>query len=565
MTLADSSRPDGIDSRALLFRLRKHWPLFVGSLVLAGLLACLHIEITAPVYVFRARMLLDDESTGSPKTEDPLQARKKSMELADDLRLITSAAVLRQTVSRLPYAVSYFTIPNSGLNQLCSSHLPSLQVCEQLAGTVPFRVQLSPAVPQLTGVRLFVAPAGPGRYRLRASAAKAYLSWISTGKPARKVLEAHVDTTVAAGDTLRTPLLRLVLTPVPGKKFGPNQTQYCFIINNLNDAVRKYAGSFTARPFGYRSPIVELYAKSSLPAQGIRFLDTLMAVYMAADLREKNIIGRKAVAFLDDKLTKLAATLRAARGVMNTGARSSGIQLLHRLEGAQAQAQARREYCQNMLQYLEDLEDRPGIDRLVSPRYLGIESPALDHRILKLRKLNARRLKLGVSARTINPGMAKTDQTIRATRQSLVRLLTRMNLAAETDLRDVNAQLARVRGQRSRRPENERPMASWLGLEDSNEQIYAFLEEKRNQAAIALATSTSDKHIVDQAHQLGDGPESPEMLLVALLALLAGLAAPIGLVLLLDGPTTLSSLKACPGSKPATGGPGRVPSAGLYP
>jgi uncharacterized protein involved in exopolysaccharide biosynthesis len=50
--------PDEIDLHALFFKLRTRWPLFVVALLLAGSGAYLYLQVKAPVYGFRATMLM---------------------------------------------------------------------------------------------------------------------------------------------------------------------------------------------------------------------------------------------------------------------------------------------------------------------------------------------------------------------------------------------------------------------------------------------------------------------------------------------------------------------------
>ena len=542
MSTPSASPPpnDELDLNALFFRLRQRWPLFVGGLVLAGLLAGLYLQVAAPVFGFRATMLLGDQATGSRQTQELLQmleVRERGTKMEDEIGLITSTGMLREAVSRLPYAVSYFTVPATWLNRLTP-----LKVREQPAGTLPFRVGLRLGAPQLTGVRIFVTPVGPGRYRVQATASKGQLTQLNTGLPVREVADVRLDETVAAGDTLRTPLLSVVLTPEDNLRFEPTGTRYFFTLASLPEVAAAYSDALLVRPIDHESRIIELRLKSTVPMRATRFLDTLMAVYAVADLRKKNQTGQKTVAFLDEKLAKLAGTrreaagalasFRATSGVVDVGAQStSGIKQLGELETTQARFTTTRKYCQNMLRYLRANQ---GIGQLVSPSSMGIENSVLDSHILELHQLNTRRAELGVGASAINPLVKKNEESIQATKASLLQLLTNMNQAAEIGLRDVNAQLAQVRSQMSRMPENERQLAALKSAADFNEKNYTFLEEKRNEAAIMLATNTSDKHILDRTQQVGGAPEAPKPLMVGLLALLAGLGAPLALTILLD-------------------------------
>ncbi|RZK29376.1 MAG: hypothetical protein EOO63_09185, partial [Hymenobacter sp.] len=110
---------DELDLHALLFRLRRRWPLFAAGLALAGLLAFLYLRVAPPVYAFRATMLLGDQATGSRRAQEMMQLMEvpnKGMKMEDEVGLLTSARMVHEAVSRLPYAVSYFVLPDSWLN-----------------------------------------------------------------------------------------------------------------------------------------------------------------------------------------------------------------------------------------------------------------------------------------------------------------------------------------------------------------------------------------------------------------------------------------------------------------
>ncbi|MDO7852504.1 polysaccharide biosynthesis tyrosine autokinase [Hymenobacter convexus] len=531
---------DELDLSRLFFKLRRRWPLFVGALMLAGALAYVYLQLTPPVYGLRATVLLGDQATGSKRAQELLQileVHDKGLKMEDEIGLITSAGTVRQAVRRLPYAVAYFREPATWLNRL-----RPVQRREQPADAMPFRVLPNLAAPQLTDVRIYVSPAGAGRYRLRATAARAHLADLPTGQPVREVWNVQLDTIVAAGDTLRHPLLQLAVQPVPGVPFEAGTGRYCFTLSDVDGAAGRYANGLAVRPIDHDSRIVELRLKNSVPAQGQAFLDTLMAVYIAADLRAKNQTGRKSLAFLDEEIEKLArtrhqaagalSTFRASRGVVDVQAQSSSdIGRLADLEAARARAATTRRYCESMLAYLQ--ANRGG-GQMASPSSAGIDDGVLNSLILQLNELNSRRAALSVNGSDANPLLVVTDERIRSTKEALMQTLANMSRNAGIGLRDLDAQLARVRGQISRMPEDERQLASLKGESDFNEKNYSFLVEKRNEAALALATNTTDKRVVDRAQLISTGPESPNPKLVALIALLAGLLLPTGLVLLLD-------------------------------
>ncbi|MBF9236261.1 polysaccharide biosynthesis tyrosine autokinase [Hymenobacter sp. BT683] len=537
---APAASADEIDLNVLFFKLRRRWPVFVVSLLLAAAGAYLYLQVTPPVYTYRATMLLGDQATGSKRAQDLLQmleVQQKGLKMEDELGLITSAGTVQQAVRRLPYAVEYHQEPATWLNGF-----RPLVVRQQPATAMPFAVAPALATPQLTNVRVYVEPAGPGRFRLHADAKRGQLVDLRTGYLMRELTDVHLDETVKAGDTLRHHLLRLVIRPNHTVPFGQTGERHSFLLRDLPTAAGLYASGLAVRPLAHDSRILELRLKSTVPAHAVMFLDTLMAGYVAANLREKNNTGRKTLAFIDEEIAKLGharrqaadklSEFRSSQGVVDVGAQSTaGIQRLNALQTARAQAATRQRYCQDMLAYLRANRDAT---QMASPSSAGIDDGVLSSLILQLGELNGRRAALKVSGSDNNPLIQVVDESIRSTKQALIETLTNMSRTASIGLRDLDAQLGQIQGQISRMPENERQFSLLKGQNDFNEKKYTFLVERRSEAALALATNATDKHIVDRAQAAGSGPDAPNPKLVGLVALLAGLLLPAGAVVLLD-------------------------------
>jgi uncharacterized protein involved in exopolysaccharide biosynthesis len=62
-----------LDLHQLFFNLRRRWPLFLGSLLLAGMLGWVYLQVKTPTYDFQATLLIGDQSTGSKQAQELLQ------------------------------------------------------------------------------------------------------------------------------------------------------------------------------------------------------------------------------------------------------------------------------------------------------------------------------------------------------------------------------------------------------------------------------------------------------------------------------------------------------------
>ena len=531
---------DEIDLHEFFFKLSKRWPLFLASVLIAGLSAWMYLQIKAPTYDFRSTLLIGNQSTGSKQAQELLQLldpKDKGMKLEDEIGLLTSTDMLRRTLTRLPFSVSYYTAPDSWLNSV-----KKLQVREQAIGAVPFRVQPVPNKPQLVGVPIYVEPQPDGRYRVHADIKKGELHQLASGELVREVLGTQIDQTVRPGDTLRSPLLTAVIAPEPNYPAIPTKERYFFKLQDMPSLVGDYQNRLKVKPIDHESRILELSTQGSVPSKETQFLNTLMAVYVEEDLNQKNEIGRKTIAFLDKEIDKISqarlnaaeavSSFRAAAGVVDAGAQSgAGIQRQSELQSAQARLATNLKYYQNMLGYMRS---RRAAGQVASPSSAGIDDPAVLSLVEQLAKLNAERAPLALNATAINPQLISVDERISNTKEALIQTLANLIRTANIGLSDVHQQLVQVRTQISQMPENERRLAALKTRSDFTDKNYNLLVEKRNEAAIALATNNTDKKVVDPAKQNGIGPSAPKPALVGLIALLAALAIPTGIVLLSD-------------------------------
>ncbi|MFD1467592.1 polysaccharide biosynthesis tyrosine autokinase [Hymenobacter caeli] len=529
-----------LDLHELYFKLRRRWPLFVASLLLFGALAWVYLQVKSPVYDFQSTLLIGDQSTGSKQAQELLQlldSKPKGLKLEDEVGLLTSAGMLQRTLAQLPFSVSYYAEPNSWLNWV-----RPLQVRERAAGDVPFWVVAVPGRPQVTGVPIYVEPLADGKFRVHADAKRGDLRKLTTGELVRQVDDVEFDQTVAAGDTLRNALLTAVFRPEPGQLVGSRRTKYFFKFNDVATLAGEYQARLKVRPTDHESRILELSTSGTVPAKETQFLNTLMATYVQDDLNQKNQVGTKTIAFLDNEINKQSeskskaaqslSSFRSANSVVDAGAQSGvGLQQQNELSTNRNRLATSRRNYENMLAYVRA---RRGSNQQVSLSSAGIEDPATTGLIQQLSELNSQRAGLIVNASEINPIVVALDEKISSTKEQLIQTLTGLVNSSGNALRDAEQQLGEVRGQLNRMPENERQLGSLKTNSDYNDKNYNNLVEKRNEAAIALATNMTDKKIVDPAKQSGLGPSAPKPLLVALLALLAGLMLPAALVLMQD-------------------------------
>ncbi|MBC6699252.1 GumC family protein [Hymenobacter puniceus] len=530
------STADELNLSNMLFKLRARWYYFVASLALAMAAAFFLAQLMPVRYGFHSTLMLSDRATGSRHTQDLLTTDNKEHETKteDEIGLLTSAGLINQTLRSLDFGVSYHVVPDVWVNAL-----KPLKTQEIYGAEVPIRVRLDSAAPQAIGVRYFVETLPDGRLRVQAEGKQVPVVQYQTGAMLNTIPEFNFERTVSPGETIQGPYSRFT---IEGSTVALGNQKFFFVLHSLPELTDTYRSSLTVKPIERYSRVLNLTTKGAVPAKELRFLDALMQTYIVNDLTDKNRDGRTALAFIDSQLGKVGdslrraesavATFRGQRGLVDASQQAtSDLQMRSQLENDRARVLNARLAYQNVLSYLRASPDG---DAVSSATGLGVEDPVLNSQIMELAQLNSQKAGLAVEASEGNPVVQALNNKIQSRRAALLRNLTNLIRSSDVALQGYDQRLGAVRSSISRMPENERQLALLRSQADINDKNYTFLLQKKTEAAVTLATNTSDKKVVDQAAMESNDPLPPLPSQLYLIALVLGLMIPAGFILLRD-------------------------------
>ncbi|WBA42360.1 GumC family protein [Hymenobacter canadensis] len=530
------STADELNLSNILFKLRSRWYYFVASLALALAAAFFLAQLMPVRYGFKSTLMLSDRATGSRHAQDLLTTDNKEHETKteDQIGLLTSAGLVNQALRSLDFGVSYHTVPEVWVNAL-----RPLKTQEIYGAEVPIRVLIDSAVPQAIGVRYFVETLPDGRLRVQAEGKQVPVVQYQTGAMLNTVPEFSFERTVNPGETVQGPYSRF---RIEGSTVALGGQKFYFVLHSLPELTDTYRSGLIVKPIERYSRVLNLTTKGSVPAKELRFLDALMHTYITNDLDDKNKDGRTALSFIDSQLGKVGDSLRRAesavasfrgqRGLVDaTQQATSDLQMRSQLENERSRAMNARLAYMNVLSYLRASPDG---DAVSSATGLGVEDPVLNSQIMELAQLNSQKAGLAVEASDGNPVVQALNNKIQSRRAALLRNLTNLVRSSEASLRSYDQRLGAVRSSISQLPENERQLALLRSQADINDKNYTFLLQKKTEAAVTLATNTSDKKVVDQAALESNDPLPPLPAQLYLIALVLGLMIPAGFILLRD-------------------------------
>lgn len=526
-----------IDLKSWFFKFRTKWYLFLAFALVSLAAAYIYVKSSNRLYQFQSTILLGDQHTGSKKAQellDILAVQNKGIKVEDEIGLITSADMIKKAVKKLDFNVTYYKVVDHWLNTAFDL------IKEEQYKSAPFEVKLDTSSAQLVDAAFEVNILSDNQYELSIKAKDATRYSFKKYSVIDFIPEVEFKKVLEFGQHYKdenvsfTILKSDITDSSPGKK-------HLFVINSLESLVGQFQANLKVKPIERESRVLELSSKGSIPEKEILFLNALMEEYVMNDLHEKNQNGLKTIQFIDGQLATLRdsvrhskqalSSFRSSQRITNIGTQSNiSYEKLSQLEAEKSKINTDKELYTTIL---TEVQRNDGYD-IVSPTTAGIQNPNLSNLILRLSELNQQKAGFSVVATEDNPKLQAIEQQINSTRRNIVSNLKNLIKSSDVSIRDIDRRIGDLETSLAKVPDNERRLMDLQSQAEIVDKKYQYLADKRAEAAIALATNTTDKRIVDRATLSSAGPINVKPKMIYMLALIIGLIIPAAMIVLMD-------------------------------
>ncbi|GHA80387.1 GumC family protein [Pontibacter akesuensis] len=531
-----------IDLKSWFFKFKTKWYLFAISATLALAAAYVYVKTSPRIYAFQSTLLLGDQQTGSKKAQELLEVldvQSRGIKVEDEVSLLQSAEMVKQALRNLDFTVSYYKVTDHWLNNI------SELVVEEQYETAPYEVDLDTTSNQLVDVPIYVRPIDEQTYEIRMEAENVPLYDFGTHATVESLPVVKMTKRLKYGEAYKDKYMSFTLNRNKEEDLARGR-EYYFVINSLNSQVKQQQAALEVAPWDREARVLVFKSQGTIPDKQVAFLNTLMAEYVANDLKEKNQNGLKTLEFIDGQLATLSDSLRQSKQqlsafrsnnrIANINVQSNiSYEKLSQLEAEKAKLTTDRSYYANIL---DQVQNGNGIAQSVSPTVSGIQSPLLNNLFLQLAELNQQKAGYQENATQDNPIFRKLDGQIASTRSAIEANIQNLIQSSDISIKNLDRRIAEIEATLASLPENERKLMDLQSESQFIDKKYDFLLEKRSEAAIALATNATDKKIVDHASMVGNGPVNKKPKMIYLLALMIGLAIPAGFIVLMNSADT---------------------------
>src|SRR5690606_37916901 len=142
------------------------------------------------------------------------------------------------------------------------------------------------------------------------------------------------------------------------------------------------------------------------------------------------------------------------------------------------------------------------------PGVMGIEDPNLTALIQNYNEMQLERQRLLKTVQPANPLVVNSDEQLSSLKTNISESLSNVKRALEINRNALSAQAGGLKSGTSNVPTIERNLLEIQRQQGIKEGLYSYLLQKREEAAISLASSVSNVRIIDPAMNIG-APANP--------------------------------------------------------
>lgn len=478
------------------------WRWFVVSLGITVGIAILYLLSTPPVYTRSADILIKEDSKGSSPSGDfasfaDLGLFQPNSNVNNELISLQSPATMMEVVKRLHLDVNYSSPGSFHDRVLYGQELPYIVTFHDLAANESgaFILQGSPDA------------------RIQLSEFSRNDESIETESPCQGQL----------GDTLRTPLGRITVS-VGAAPPTPDYPEIYISRSSLYQATNHYTQSLTATLKDEKSTIINLSFQDVSIQRAEDILNTLISVYNANWVKDKNQIAVSTSHFINERLKVIEQELgyvdedissyKSEHLLPDVQAASSLYMSQASETGSQILTLNNQLYMANYIRnYLTDDQNK---NRLL-PANSGIENSQIETQIATYNEKQLQRNSLTANSSEHNPLVIDLDEALGAMRKAIISSIDNQIVTLNTRIRTLQQSERQSTARIAASPTQAKYLLSVERQQKVKESLYLFLLQKREENELSQAFTAYNTRVITPpaGKMLPTAPIRRNILLVA--------------------------------------------------
>lgn len=506
----DNGHPakENIDISEVITSYTKHWKWFVLSVLFALTLAFLYLRYTIPMYSAEAKIkVLENKSSETGldmfRDLDIFPGGKNNVE--DEIELINSRSNFIEVVRELGLNVKIFALGNIKDTELYDNP--------------PIKLNLIGEDSIINKSRF--------EFYVTLSSSTTFGYSIEPDEPVNEY---------AFGKNITTPIGDIVITPNMESIPRYRDKKIKVVITPVSTVAQQYQRRLLIMSAGEFSNILNIYLEDPVKQKARNIINSLIRVYNRNAIEDKKIIADRTSSFINDRIADISSSLstvdqsaeelKTSKGLTDIASEAN----INLNVGATNQRELSNFITQlNIAASMQDIVEQQG-DYEVLPANIGLSDPTIASTTSKYNELVLERNRLLKSSNEKNPVIVNLDQEINGLKQSMQASLSSTVNNLSMQVNTLSGQQAIINSKIYSSPKNERALRDITRRQQTTESLYLYLLQKREEAQIAVASTSPKCKIIDDAYNPSNLPVSPKRSIIFLASLILGMLIPFSVI-----------------------------------
>ena len=478
--------------KSLVNRYVPYIPMFIVIVALFIALAFLYSRITVRSYEITATVLIQDQKKGMDESKmlEALDVFKGKKIVENEVEVLHSRSLMKQVVKNL------------GLYGVITENQKYKKI--EIYSKAPFYIRVKDPDNIITAIDI------PFTYK----------------DDTRQV--------VALGKAY--PLNQWVTTPwgeisfLSNNNYEPANNGYprTFSILSIKTVEERLLNSLEVTTLNKLASLVTLKLKDSDPKRGEDILNELLSVYTKTEVEDKNILAGNILNSVENRLRYVVGQLDSVE---------NAIQRFRSNEGVIDISQQGKLYLENVGQYDKQLQDvnikiavLDEVDRYISsksssttlmPSALGVDDPSLSQMLNKLNESQFEYDKLRRTTAENSPLIIGLKDQMEKLRPAIQDMVYNQKKNLQITKENLSRTSSRYSSMLSSIPQKEKQLLEISRQQSIKNEIYSYLLQRREEAALSFSTAKADSKVIDSAESSAKHV-SPKMSIIYLASAIFG-------------------------------------------
>ena len=500
-----------VDLKSTLLKYLQYWYLFLIGILLCVGGAYVYLLYSTPQYRISSTLLLKDDKNGGGSIDlsgfagaDILHPNKK---VENEIEVLKAKSLMQRTLKELSLHTTYFVEDKVKYVEIYGEDLPAKVMVSKLDESA-YDKTVTIHIRNNSSFDLIEADGSKTTYKFGQEVKKPYGTF----------------TVIVAAAALNPDSPKDILV-----KF-----------NDMRKMAIAYSGGLDILPVNREANVITIGLVDPVPEKGRDIINKLIDVYNLEGVEEKNALAANTIDFIDQRLKLLTAELTDVEKNVEQYKRKNevtdiGSQAKLYLEKASDYNRQLTDWdiqidvLQSIEQYLSNQETQ---NELV-PSTLNIQDPTLLSLIGKFNELQLERQRMLRTTQPGNPIVQGMNDQLANLRVNILENLRNIKNGLVITRNQLQANYAQFETRVQEVPSIERDLLEINRQQGTKEQLYLYLLQKREEAALSLVATVSNSRVIDAA-TAEENPILPKTKLIYVLAVLLGLGLPFAGIYLKD-------------------------------